>query len=503
MMCADGPGATGSDGPDRPDRHDRHHGPDAPGGSNGADSTDGTDRSHGADAPAAPGRRLAPLLAVCAGYFMVILDVTVINVAVPVVGRELSASLTGIQWITNGYTLVFAGFLLTGGALGDRLGNRRIFCTGVVVFTVASAGCGLARSTEMLVAARLLEGLGAALIVPGSLALLQQAYPSAAERAKAFGLWGSMAGIAASAGPLVGGLLVTTVGWRWVFFVNLPVGCVCLLLTLRLVPASARRPDRPVDWPAQCALVATVALLTAVLNEAGRLGWTDPLILTGAGLCLLSAGAFVLRERLARAPVLPLQLLRSRPMSAGAVIGLLFNFAFYGMVFTASLYFQHQRHLSALLTGIALFPAVAMTMFASVLSGRLARRTGHRPLVITGMLLGAAGLAGWAAAGPDPAYPLLVAPMMAAGFGTSFALTGTTTTVMSAAPDKYSGTASALFNTTRQVGSACGVALGGSLLAASADFGTGLRTSMAVGAAAYLTAAALAFRCLPRATPHA
>ncbi|WP_206301825.1 MFS transporter [Streptomyces sp. AcE210] len=458
----------------------------------------GGPKACGSDGSAASGRSLAPLLAVCAGYFMVILDVTIINVAVPVMGRELSASLTGIQWITNSYTLVFAGLLLTGGALGDRLGNRRIFCTGVVVFTAASAGCGLAGSTGTLIAARLVEGLGAALIVPASLALLQQAYPSPAERSRAFGLWGSMAGIAASAGPLLGGLLVTTVGWRWVFFINLPVGCVCLLLTLRRVPASARRSDRPVDWPAQCAIIATVALLTAVLNEAGRRGWTDPLILAGGGLCLLAAAAFVLREHLARTPVLPLPLLRSRPMSGGAAIGLLFNFAFYGMIFTASLYFQHQRGLTALRTGFALFPAVAMTMFASVLSGRLARRTGHRPLVVTGMLVGAAGLAGWAAAGPNPDYALLVAPLMAAGFGTSFALTGATTTVMAAAPDEYSGTASALFNTTRQIGSAAGVALGGSLLAAAGNFTTGLRTSMAIGAAAYLTAAALALFCIPR-----
>ncbi|MFJ8001324.1 MFS transporter [Streptomyces sp. NPDC096310] len=458
--------------------------------------------ARGPDGSAPSDRSLAPLLAVCAGYFMVILDVTVINVAVPVVGRELSASLTGIQWITNGYTLIFAGLLLTGGALGDRLGNRRIFCTGVAVFTVASAGCGLAWSTGTLVAARLLEGLGAALIVPASLALLQHAFPSPAERSRAFGLWGSMAGVAASAGPLLGGLLVTTLGWRWVFFINLPVGCACLLLTLRRVPASARRTDRPVDWPAQCAVIAVVALLTAVLNEAGRRGWTDPLIATGAGLCLLAAAAFVLREHLARTPLLPLRLLCSRPMSGGAAIGLLFNFAFYGMIFTASLYFQHERGLTALRTGFALFPAVAMTMFASVLSGRLARRTGHRPLVVTGMLLGAAGLAGWAAAGPDPDYPLLVVPMMAAGFGTSFALTGSTTTVMSAAPDQYSGTASALFNTTRQVGSAAGVALGGSLLAAATSFTAGLRTSMAVGAAAYLAAATFALLCIPRKTPR-
>ena len=170
---------------------------------------------------AAPGRPLAPLLAVCAGYFMVILDVTIINVAVPVIGRELSTSLTGIQWITDGYTLVLAGLLLTGGALGDRFGNRRISATGSRFSRSPRPPCGLAPGTEFLVAARLLEGLGAALIVPGSLALLRQAYPATGDRSWAFGLWGSMAGAAASAGPLVGGLLVTTVGWRWVFFIKL------------------------------------------------------------------------------------------------------------------------------------------------------------------------------------------------------------------------------------------------------------------------------------------
>ncbi|WP_406070130.1 MFS transporter [Streptomyces sp. NBC_01020] len=440
---------------------------------------------------------MAPLLAVCAGYFMVILDVTIINVAVPVVGRDLSASLTGIQWITDGYTLVFAGFLMTGGALGDRLGNRRIFCSGVVVFTASSAACAFAPSDSFLVVARLAEGLGAALIVPGSLALLQESYQVQAARSRAFGLWGAMAGVAASAGPLLGGLLVSTVGWRWVFLINLPVGAACLLLTLRHVAPSPRHPGRPLDWPAQCAVVAAVALLIAGLNEAGRRGWSDPAVLAGLGLAVTAVAAFVIRERLARSPVLPLWLLRSPAMSGGAAIGLLFNFAFYGMVFTASLDFQHQRGFTALETGLALFPAVAMTMFASVLSGRLSRRTGDRPLVVCGMLLGAIGLAGWAAEGSDPAYPLLVAPMMATGFGTSFALTGSTTTVMGAAPPAYAGAASALFNTTRQIGSATGVALGGSLLATSTGYGAGLRGSMAIGALAYLTAAALAWLCVP------
>ncbi|WP_432018326.1 MFS transporter [Streptomyces sp. 1222.5] len=461
-----------------------------------AEPGDGESGRPGPD-PDAERRSTAPLLAVCAGYFMVILDVTIINVAVPVVGRDLSASLTGIQWITDGYTLVFAGLLMTGGALGDRLGNRRVFCFGVVVFTVSSAACATAPNAVFLVAARLMEGLGAALIVPGSLALLQEAYPAPAARSRAFGLWGAMAGIAASAGPLLGGLLVSTAGWRWVFLINLPVGVVCLALTLRYVAPSPRNAGRALDWPAQCAVVAAVALLTTALNEAGRRGWSDPAVLAGLGLAALAVAAFLLRERLARAPALPLRLLRSRTMSGAAVVGLLFNFAFYGMVFTASLDFQRRRGFSALETGAALFPAVAMTMFASVISGRLSRRTGDRPLVVSGMLLGALGLGGWATAGPDPAYPLLVVPMMATGFGTSFALTGSTATVMGSASPAYAGAASALFNTTRQIGSATGVALGGSLLVTSTGYGAGVRTSMAIGALAYLTAAALAWLSVP------
>ncbi|WP_449341415.1 MFS transporter, partial [Streptomyces canarius] len=267
--------------------------------------------------------------------------------------------------------------------------------------------------------------------------------------------------------------------------------------TARSVAPSPRHPDRAVDWPAQAAVVAAVTLLTAALNEAGRRGWSDPAVLAGLGLAALAVAGFAVRERLARGPALPPRLLRSPAMSGAAVVGLLFNLGFYGMVFTASLYFQHQRGFSALRTGLALFPAVAVTMFASVLSGRLTRRTGDRPLVVSGMLLGALGLAGWAAAGNDPAYALLVAPMTAAGFGTSFALTGSTTTVMGAAPRAYAGAASALFNTTRQIGSATGVALGGSLLATSTDYGSGVRLCMAVGALAYLLAAGLAWRCVP------
>ena len=208
--------------------------------------------------PAEPGAgvALAPLLAVCSGYFMVILDVTIVNVAAPAIGRELATSLTDLQWIVDGYSVAFAGLLLLGGALGDRWGHRRVFCLGVAVFTGASLGCVVAGDALTLTAFRLVEGCGAALLVPASLALLQQVYPTPEARARAFGLWGAIAGVAATAGPLVGGVLTSTVGWRWVFVINLPVGLLCLVAHARdgrrrhrAIPAASSTPSgRRPSW---------------------------------------------------------------------------------------------------------------------------------------------------------------------------------------------------------------------------------------------------------------
>jgi MFS transporter, DHA2 family, methylenomycin A resistance protein len=439
---------------------------------------------------------LAPLLAVCCGYFMVILDVTIVNVAAPAIGRDLGASLTDLQWIVDGYSVAFAGVLLLGGALGDRWGHRRVFCLGVAVFTAASLGCALAQGTVWLTLFRLVEGAGAGLLVPGSLALLQQVYRTPAARARAFGLWGAIAGVAATAGPLVGGVLTTTVGWRWVFVINLPVGLVCLAATLATVGPSPRDRDRVIDPLGQAAVVVTVAALIAALNEVGRQGIRGPAVVVGIVVAALAAGVLVLRERRGSHPPLPRPMLESRPLMGGTAVGLLFNFGFYGMIFAASVYFQQHDDLSPALAGLALLPAVAVTMVASALSGRLSARFGHQRLMLVGLLTAAAGLALWAVVGGAAGYAVLVVAMVACGFGTSFTLTGATSTVMGAAQAAYSGTASATLNTARQTGSAAGVAIAGSLIA-TAGLTTGVTTFMAVGAVGYLLAAVLTLVCVP------
>ena len=438
---------------------------------------------------------LAPLLAVCCGYFMVILDVTIVNVAAPAIGRELAASLTDLQWIVDGYTVAFAGLLLFGGALGDRWGHRRVFCLGVAVFTVSSLGCAVAGDAITLTAFRLVEGCGAALLVPGSLALLQQVYLTPAARSRAFGLWGSIAGVAATAGPLVGGVLTSTVGWRWVFAINLPVGVLCLVLTTATVGPSSRDRGRVIDPLGQAAVVVTVAALIAALNEVGRQGIRGPAVVGGVLLAAAAAGVLVLRERYGAHPPVPRTMVRSRPLTGGTAIGLLFNFGFYGMIFAASVYFQQHQHLSAAVAGLALLPAMAVTMVASALSGRLSDRYPHRLLMLIGLLTACAGLALWAVVG-EASYAILVVAMLACGFGTSFTLTGATSTVMNAAPAGYAGTASAALNTARQTGSAAGVAISGSLIAV-AGLPAGVSTFMAVGAAGYLLGAVLTLLCVP------
>lgn len=442
-----------------------------------------------------------PLIAVCLGYFLVILDVTVVSVALPAVGTALRTGVTGLQWIVDGYTLTFAGLLLFCGGLGDRIGGKPVFLAGLGVFTLASACCGLAPSAGALVGARLVQGAGAALMVPSSLALLQHAYPDRRARGRAFGAWGMVAGIAAAAGPVLGGVLVSTAGWRSVFLVNLPFGVLGLALTARYVPAPpgpatvpGRRAGRGVDLPAQLSAALCLAALTSALIETGPLGWTSPVVLAGFGVCAAAFGVFVPLERRATAPMLPLELFASRRFSASAVIGVLLNLGFYGLLFVVPLYFERVRDLGALQTGLAMLPMAAMPMIASPLGGRVAGRRGCRVPMTAGLTIGGIGLLSWLLAGPGTSYPVLIAPMVLTGFGMGFAMPATTMAIMEAAPARRGGAASAVFNAARQTGSAVGVAVVGAM--ATSGLVTGLQTSAVVGGAAFgasviLTLAAL------------
>ncbi|PZS08033.1 MAG: MFS transporter [Solirubrobacterales bacterium] len=433
-------------------------------------------------------RRHLSLLAICLGYFMVILDATIVNVALPAVGRDLGGGVSALQWVVDAYTVVFAGLLLSAGSLGDRTGSRRVFGAGLTLFTLASAACGLAPSVPVLVAARAAQGVGAALLVPSSLALLRAAYPDAAERARAVGAMGGIAGVGAASGPILGGILVGLVGWRAVFVVNLPVGLLALWLAGRYVPAAAESLGGGWDPPGQVLGILALTLLTLGLIEGGAAGWSSPLALAPLLAFAPCLALFVANERRVRQPMLPPSLFRSRTFSAATFVGLAINLGFYGQLFAVSLYFQRLRGFSALDTGFALLPEGIFVGLSSMLSGRLIGRAGPRLPMLIGLVCGAAGFGGLVAAGRGTSYWLLVGPLVAVGFGMAFTMPAATAVVIELAPAERAGIASGVLMASRQAGGAVGVALLGTLLA-SGPFVPGMHAPMALSAGAFLLGA--------------
>jgi DHA2 family methylenomycin A resistance protein-like MFS transporter len=430
------------------------------------------------------------LVVICAGYFLVILDAMVVNVAVPSIGHELHGGVAGLQWVVDAYTLSFAGLLLAGGALAERLGGRPVFAGGVAVFAAASAAGGLAPTLPVLIAARFVQGAGAAVLVPSSLVLLQAAYPTRAERSRALGVWGAIGGIGAAIGPVVGGVLVSTWSWRGVFFINLPFALAALALTGRAVPATPRR-ARGLDLPGQVLAVAALALLTASLVQAGRDGWLSATVLSGLAAAIVAASAFIFREHRCPDPMLPLGLFARPSFRSGTLVGFLINLGLYGQLFVMSLYFQDIRGYSALRTGLALLPEAALLVVASMLSGRIMARTGPRTPMLAGLLTGGAGFLGIAAAATSAPYAVLAVAFGVMGFGMALTMPAATAAVMEAAPPDRGGIASGVVNAARQAGGVLGVALLGSLVSGRAHFTGGLHLGIAASAVAFFTGAAV------------
>jgi DHA2 family methylenomycin A resistance protein-like MFS transporter len=440
-----------------------------------------------------------PLLVVCSGYFMVILDTTVVNAALPALRDDLGGGVSALQWVVDGYMLTFAALLLSGGALGDRVGARTVFRLGLILFVAASAACGLAPTTGMLVAARVVQGGAAALLVPSSLALLSSAYGDPASRARAVGVWGAISAVAGAAGPVVGGALTGALSWRWVFFVNVPIGLAGLALTERHVPAPAPRPGRGFDPLGQITGIVALASVTMALIEAGRSSWTAPAVFASLAVFVVAASAFVVLERRAPDPLLPLGLFSNSTFAGGTLIGLLINLGFYGEMFVINLMLQEGRGLSPFEAGLALLPQMGLAMIGSMLSGRLTARVGSpRPTLVLGLLIGASGLIGLAVAGIDAAYVVLVLPLFATGFGMALTMPAATSAVVESAPPERTGVAAGVINASRQVGGVIGVALLGTL--AANGLAGGLRAGLFVAAGAFLVGALISVVWVERET---
>src|SRR5579875_2184880 len=404
--------------------------------------------------------------AVCLGFFAVILDTTIVNVALPAIGSSFRTTTTNLQWVVNGYNIVFAALLLTCGALSDRHGGKRAFGYGTAVFVAGSLVCGFAPAFPVLIAGRVIQGLGAALLMPASLTLIAHAYPKPAKRTRAIAAWAACAGAATATGPVLGGMLVDWIGWRAIFLVNLAVGVIAISLLARHAAETATT-YRRIDLPGQILGIATLALFAAA-------------------------------ERRAASPMLPLGLVSQRSFSAANAVGLLLNFGIYGQVFVLSLYFQHLRHYSALATGLMLLPFAGVTMIGPPLTGRLTTRLGPRTVMITGQLLAAAGTAILALAGPHTGYQQLVPGLFLLGCGFAATMPSLTAAVMLAAPRQHTGIASGVLNAARQVGGVLGIALLGSFIASTARFTAGMHTALMIVTAAFLAGAGLAALCARR-----
>ncbi len=398
------------------------------------------------------------------GFVVVQLDVTIVNVALPRIAGDLHASVQGLQWVVDAYTLAFAVLLLSAGVLGDRLGAKRAYLIGFVLFALASAACGAAQDATQLVIARAVQGIGAALLVPPSLALLNHACEHDRQlRARAIGLWTAAGGVSIAAGPIVGGLMLGPLGWRSIFFVNLPICLIGFLMTLRL-EETGRKEGRHMDLRGQVLAILALVGLTAAVIEIGPLGPDHPLVIVGFALALVAGFAFVIVEGRAKHPMLPLRFFRLPNFSPAVLFGIGVNLTYYGAIFVLSLYLQHIRGYSALTAGLAFLPLTATFIVANLISGWMTGRFGFRAPMSVGALIGACGFALLARLDANSAYLAMLPAFVLIPGGMGLAVPAMTTAILSSVEKSWSGTASAVLNAARQAAGAIGVAAFGALV---------------------------------------
>ena len=404
------------------------------------------------------------IVAASFGFAVVQLDVTIVNVALPRLSIDLTASVPGLQWVVDAYSLVFAVLLLSAGVMGDRLGAKRAYLIGLAGFALASAACGAAQTATQLIAARAVQGIGAALLVPPSLALLNHACAHDAKlRAKAIGLWTAAAGVSIAAGPIVGGLLLSWLGWRSIFFVNLPLCMIGMLMTLR-VAETPRKPQQHLDLGGQLLAIAALTCLTAAVIEIGPLGIRHPLVLGGFALAVISTVLFVRVEGRVTQPMLPLSFFQLPNFSPAVLFGIAVNLTYYGLIFILSLYLQHICRYTATQAGLAFLPLTATFVVANLISGWMVGHYGSRLPMLLGAQIGACGFALLTRLDAHSSYLAMLTPFVMIPSGMGLGVPAMTTAILASVEKTWSGTASAVLNAARQAGGAIGVAAFGALV---------------------------------------
>lgn len=447
-----------------------------------------------ADVPTDRGpHRAARLTLVLAalGFFLITLDILIVNVALTTIGRELGGSTSGLQWVIDAYTLLFASLLLFAGNLSERIGAKRAIGWGIAGFLVASVACALAPTLGALIAARAVQGAAAAVMLPASMALIREAFPEARERAHALGIWAVGGAVAGAVGPILGGAL-TTLDWRLVFAINLPVCVVMLVMLVRVAP-SARRPAR-FDAAGQVLALLALGGLVFGLIEGGATGFGRWYVVVALVVAAAAVAGFLLVQAHGRNPMMPLDLFRSGGMRIALGVGFAFMVGNFGSVFVLSLYLQQHLGLSPLAAGLVFLPSAAFSIVGNVVSGTLVNRFGARVPVVAGLSTMVLGLVVVIVLAPLDSVVAVAVCTILTGAGGSVAMPPATSVVLASVPAERSGTANAVFNTFRQVGGAVAIAVFGAFLADRSQFVVGTQTSFVVAAVVLLVAALAAIR---------
>jgi EmrB/QacA subfamily drug resistance transporter len=413
----------------------------------------------------AEAKRWQALTLVCVAYFTTILDASIVNVALPSIGRDLKYSATGLQWVVTTYAITFGGFLLIGGRAGDLLGRRRMFMSGLVLFSLASLLCGLAVSDSMLVASRALQGIGAAVISPATLAIITTAFEEGGERNKALGIWGAMGGVGAAAGLLFGGLLTRYAGWEWIFFVNVPV-CLALLALTRSIIRESKAPGLGHGFDAIGAVSVTggLALLVYAISEAPNSGWgsAETILLFAVAAAILAF--FVLWETKAASPLMPLRIFRLRTVAGANAVSVLIGAVIISGFFLLTLYVQNVLGYSALKTGLTFLATAGTVIVFAALSQALTTRIGPRPVMAFGLALLCGGMLWYTQIPVDGKYAVDLLPgYLMVGLGLAFSIIPVSIAALSGVAPQETGVASGLLNTSQQIGGAIGVAISSTL----------------------------------------
>jgi EmrB/QacA subfamily drug resistance transporter len=406
-------------------------------------------------------RRWTALILLCAAQFVVVLDASIVNVALPSIGRGLGFSDQNLPWVVNAYVIAFGGFLLLGGRAADLLGRRRVFMAGLLVVAVASLAAGFSANQGQLIAARAAQGLGAAIISPAALSIVTSLFADGAERNKALGAWGAVAGSAGAAGVLLGGVLTEGLGWEWVLWVNVPVSLIALALTPGLIPESrSTAARRHFDAAGAVTVTAGLSVLAYALLDASSAGWGSTKIAALLALAAVLIGAFVVVESRSTAPLVPFRIFRLRTLTGANVVGILLGASLFSMFFFISLYMQQVLGYSAIHAGLSYLPLALTIIVAAGLGGQLVTRFGFKPVLAAGMLSVAVGLAWFSQVSVGGGFTTdILGPSLLAAIGLGFGFVTTTIAAVSGVEGGEQGLASGLINTSQQIGGALGLAV--------------------------------------------